>query len=213
MEERFEKLLEFFEIVNESKSNDRNRLVSGISARDVFELEQFSLQQINEGFNANIMALIVHAQMLVNTYNTLNIVLNGERENTSQKNYYYPVVNIRKGSTFSIEWYKSNYFTNPKNGSHFYRPERVVKSEKYKGYNSRHFAKAPDWAKNNILEFEEQFQKIREQYEAIKSLKRSLLKSVRLHNEKLSENQSKDEENPLEHFKFQDIKEPEISVS
>lgn len=211
MERESTDILRFFELVNEPSISERSSLSTGISLTDVFEVENLGLELANDGCNALLSSLIVRAQVLVNTYQSLNRGLNSLPENKFQKNYYYPRVNIQqsKGSSFTIEWIKSNYLTNSKTGKHFIRGERIKKEGK-KGYKIYQFNKAPDWAKPIIVEYEKQFQELREQYEEFKNFKRSFLKLIRYHNDWTQRSDRKNSDNPLENFQFHGIKSTDV---
>ncbi len=206
MNKNSEYVLRFLEVLKQSSSVKRNEISRGISQADVFKFDETGLAETNEGINKNILSLIIRAQVLVNTYQSLNHGMNSEQENASQKNYFYPRldINLTKGVSFTLRWYKSNYYTNPKTGKHFLHPERVGNT---KNCNSKHFNSAPEWAKPIIMEYENKFRLIREQYEDYKDFKRSFLKLSEHHNKWLKSerdalNSYFDLKNPLKNFEF-----------
>lgn len=205
-------LLRLTEIAVETSSVKCNKLSLGISKGDVYEIDRAGMELINEGCNIKMLSLIGRAQVLVNSFQSLNRGMNMVMEDASEKNYYYPKLNIHqtKGLSFTIEWFKTNYYSNPKTGEHFIRPQRIQKIEK--NYNLKHFKNAPDWVKPHIMSFEKEFQQIRQEYEEFKLFKRSFLKLIRHHNAWVSQIESRDAENPLKNFSFIGINRADIKV-
>lgn len=203
----------FEDLISADNSKQRIQSVNQIAPQELLRRQVESVRLLNDGYCELVQSLLAKAQITVNQYIFSVRVLNKEQDGSANRCYYYPRVVVLNGSslTFSIEWARVFFITNPKNKKVFTRSKRLKKN-KTEGYRLTEFINTPEWSKELIRETELEFRKIRSDYEELKKMKRCLSSLIDSLNKTIENHNSKHTEDCLCPYDFKSPNSKKINV-